>query len=95
VARPWAEADEGWRAWALSEVSVRRGRIEKEDESDPVLAAAVATTKAQWSEAERMVPLIALRQDGDGWRGQAWNSSEQAVEVRYSPTQSGLLIRIL
>ncbi len=81
---PWAEADERWRAWALSEVSVRRGRIEAEDDSDPQLAAAVAAIKTQWPEAERTVPLIPLQEDGVSWWGKVRNSSGRTVRVRYS-----------
>jgi CRISPR-associated endonuclease/helicase Cas3 len=60
---PWAEADEPWRAWALSEVSVRVGRIASEDGSEPLIAAAVEAAKARWPEAERVVPLIAAGKD--------------------------------
>jgi CRISPR-associated endonuclease/helicase Cas3 len=71
---PWAEADELWRAWALSEVPVRVGRIAGEDESDSALARAVAIAKLRWPEIERAVPLVALRNDGEVWRGRALDS---------------------
>jgi CRISPR-associated endonuclease/helicase Cas3 len=87
--RPWADADESWRAWALSEVSVRRGRIETEDHNDPVTAAPVASAKAQWPEAERTVPLIALRRQGETWVGFGQDRDGQTVEMLYS-IKSGL-----
>ena len=82
VVLPWAEAEGPWRSWALSEVSVRVGRISGED-SDPAIASAVASAKARWPEAEREVPLIALQQEGSTWRGQGRNPRGQAVQVRY------------
>jgi CRISPR-associated endonuclease/helicase Cas3 len=87
----WAEADEPWRAWALSEVSVRVGRIASEDESAPLIAAAVEAAKARWPEAERVVPLIALQKGSDSWRGTARNSKRSGVEVTYS-TKTGLIL---
>ena len=81
---PWAEADEPWRAWALSEVPVRVGRIAREDESDPSTAGAVKAAKSRWPVAERIVPLIALRQKKDCWLGRACNPGGQTVQVGYS-----------
>ena len=81
---PWAETDATWRAWALSEVSVRVGRISGEDDSDSMIASAVAAAKARWPEAERAVPLIALQEEGRTWRGRGCNSSGQTVQIRYS-----------
>jgi len=81
---PWAEADATWRAWALSEVSVRVGRIVGEDASDRLIAAAVEATKGRWPEAERVVPLIALQEEHDAWQGRARNSSGKTTRIRYS-----------
>ena len=83
VVQPSAEADGPWRSWALSEVSVRVGRISDED-GDPVIASAVAAAKARWPEWERAVPLIALQKEGSVWRGKGRNPSGQAVQVRYN-----------
>ncbi len=88
---PWAEADEPWRAWALSEVSVRVGRIAGEGGSAPLIAAAIEVAKARWPEAERVVPLIALQKRSDSWRGTARNSKQSGVEVTYS-TNTGLIL---
>jgi CRISPR-associated endonuclease/helicase Cas3 len=81
---PWAEADPPWRAWALSEVAVRVGRIKREDASDPLTAAPMAAAKARWPEAERDVPLISLRKENDAWQGWGCNPSGKTVQVRYS-----------
>jgi CRISPR-associated endonuclease/helicase Cas3 len=83
--QPWAEADMRWRAWALSEVALRVGRIATEGVSEPSIAAAVDAAKASWPVAERTVPLIALRKENETWEALARNSSGQAVRVRYSP----------
>jgi CRISPR-associated endonuclease/helicase Cas3 len=83
VVQPWAEAEGPWRSWALSEVSVRVGRISGED-SDAPIATVVAAAKARWPEPERIVPLIALQKEGSAWRGLGRNSSGQAVQVEYS-----------
>jgi len=81
---PWAVADEPWRAWALSEVSVRVGRIASEDGSDPLVAAAVEAAKARWPEAERVVPLIALQERTGVWSALGRNPSGKIVRVQYS-----------
>ena len=83
VVLPWAEADGSWRSWALSEVSVRIGRISGE-ESDPVIASAVAVAKARWPQSDREVPLFALREEGGTWRGRGSNPRGQAVQVQYN-----------
>jgi CRISPR-associated endonuclease/helicase Cas3 len=89
IVLPWADADAPWRAWALSEVPVRVGRIAREGETDASITGAVEAAKSRWPEAERTVPLIALRQEQDSWSGRACNPSGQAVQVRYS-MQKGL-----
>jgi CRISPR-associated endonuclease/helicase Cas3 len=89
MVRPWAEAEEPWRAWALSEVSVRRGRVDKEDDSDPLIATAVTAAKAQWPEAERTVPLIALRRQDETWVGFGRDRDGKTARMLYS-TKSGL-----
>jgi CRISPR-associated endonuclease/helicase Cas3 len=81
---PWADADEPWRAWALSEVPVRVGRIAREDEGDPSTLAVIDHAKSRWPIAERTVPLIALRPDDGVWRGRASNPAGQTVHVAYS-----------
>jgi CRISPR-associated endonuclease/helicase Cas3 len=80
----WAEADAPWRAWALSEVPIRVGRIVGEDQSNAAIAGPVQAAKSRWPEAERNVPLIALREEDDSWWGRAYNPSGQALQVRYS-----------
>jgi CRISPR-associated endonuclease/helicase Cas3 len=84
--RPWAEADPPWRAWALSEVAIRVGRISAEDVSDPLIAATTDAAKTAWPMAERVVPLIALHEENGAWTALALNSDGQAVRVRYSRT---------
>jgi CRISPR-associated endonuclease/helicase Cas3 len=82
VVLAWAEADGPWRSWALSEVSVRVGRISGED-SDSAIAGAVAAAKARWPEPEREVPLIALQEEGSAWCGKGCDPRGEAVQIRY------------
>jgi CRISPR-associated endonuclease/helicase Cas3 len=91
VVQPWAKADGPWRSWALSEVSVRVGRISGEG-SNPMIASAVAAAKARWPEPEREVPLIALQEEGSTWCGQGRNPRGQTVQVQYN-SNIGLLIQ--
>lgn len=85
VVRPWADADSPWRAWALSEVSIRKGRIAAEDATDPAIATAVAATKANWPEYEQNVPLIVLRPEGENeWSGSAFDAGGVIVHIGYS-----------
>ena len=90
---PWAKADESWRAWSLSEVSVRVGRISGEDDSDSMIASAVAAVKTRWPEAEREVPLIALQEEGTAWRGRARNARQARIDIAYS-TVTGLTMQL-
>jgi CRISPR-associated endonuclease/helicase Cas3 len=84
--QPWAEAEPRWRAWALSEVALRVGRITAEDNGNPSIVAAVEAAKAHWPVAERTVPLIALHNENGTWAALARNPSGEAVVVQYSPT---------
>jgi hypothetical protein len=82
---PWADAEPTWRAWALSEVMVRVGRVTGEDTSDPLVAAAIEATKSCWPSAERVVPLIALQEQRGIWMGAGRNPSGHSVRLRYTP----------
>ncbi len=79
--RPWADAEPPWRAWALSEVAIRVGRVAAEDVSDPLMAAASGPPNA-WPIAERAVPLIALQEERRVG-GVGAQSEAKPVRVRY------------
>src|SRR6266567_3795260 len=63
---PWyREGDDALRNWALSEVSVRRGRITGVPEPSDLLADAIAATKALWSRYDRDMPVLVLEPQPD------------------------------
>jgi uncharacterized radical SAM superfamily Fe-S cluster-containing enzyme len=64
-------------------VSVRIGRIMAEDWSDPLTAPAVEAAKSRWPEPERVVPLVALQNEGAIWRGKVVDSGGSVNAVVY------------
>jgi CRISPR-associated endonuclease/helicase Cas3 len=84
---PWYSHEEGRRAWALSEVSVRAPRLKGAEEDRAVMDA-----KKNWPAWDRDIPVLLLRRDGAGrWRGFAINPREQRQPVTYD-TISGLIL---
>lgn len=87
AAAPWYPHKDQYRAWALSEVSVRRTRL-KSAEADQL----VEKAKKDWPVWDRDVPVLLLRPDGAGrWCGVGIDSREQRRLVTYDAI-SGLMI---
>lgn len=84
---PWAK-DEGpaWKAWALSEVRVRRGRVPPGSEAPAVYAAAVAAARAEWGRFEQELPVLPLIEVAPSeWRGEMTRPDGRgAVVIRYT-----------
>ena len=85
---PWCADPDPRRAWALSEVSVRRTKIDgvpKPESRD--VRAAVDKTMASWPEWEReAVPVLVLEKAADGWKGVASKRSVVVI-LRYDPSR--------
>ena len=85
---PWCADADPRRAWALSEVSVRRTKIDgvpKPESRD--MRAAVERTMASWPEWEReAVPVLVLEKAADGWKGAASKRSVVVI-LRYDPSR--------
>ncbi|MGH7114437.1 MAG: hypothetical protein ACREE9_08080 [Stellaceae bacterium] len=64
--RPWYAHEDQYRAWALSEVSVRAARLHSAAEEPEVKA-----VKQQWPAWDRDIPVLLLRRDSDGRWGTA------------------------
>jgi len=86
--RPWYEADEPWRAWALSEVQVARRLATGVPAAGGALAAAEKEARARWGRWDQEVPILSLSSEGDRWTGRVLRGEiERCAEYSY---QSGL-----
>jgi CRISPR-associated endonuclease/helicase Cas3 len=63
---PWADAAPAWRAWALSEVRVRRNRIPPEAAPMPQYEAAATRVRAEWGRFEQELPILPLEEISTG-----------------------------
>lgn len=77
--RPWADDPDPWRAWRLSQVQVRKTRID-----DAPRDAATEAARAEWPDSDDPeVLLIVLEPTSDGdWRGQGTRKGVP-MELRY------------
>jgi len=85
VLRPWAKGALPWRAWRLSEVSVRRNDVSDEATQPEVIEAAVQSAKAEWPDrtyGPLLVPLVATEDEGM-WRATATDRNERPVSILY------------
>lgn len=72
--------------WAMSDVSVRRALVAREDQYSGTLAAAVAAAKSGMPDACRHALLIVLQHSHDDvWRGHARTCAGSPVLLQYSP----------
>ena len=85
---PWCADPDPRRAWALSEVSVRRTKIDGvPSPASREVRAAVESAKASWPEWEReAVQVLVLEKVVDGWKGIASKRSGLVV-LRYDPSR--------
>ena len=86
---PWALRDgpdrADRRAWALSEVSVRRARCKGTPEPDRETGSMIEKAKEGWTLSEREMPVLVLRPGVDGrWSGTVIDAKANAAEVTYS-----------
>lgn len=84
---PWAGMDQDMRrAWALSEVSLRRALCEKAV-NPPRLEEAIEAARQGWTVSEQEISVVVLEKDGrDDWTGLVSNSKNKPSPVRYSST---------
>ncbi len=85
---PWAEVGDGadWRAWALSEVSVRKALCER-TENPANLATAIEAAQQDWTVSEMEIPILVLtRDEKEAWRGIVSSRKAPSNRIRYSPT---------
>jgi CRISPR-associated endonuclease/helicase Cas3 len=83
---PWCDDTSSYRAWCLSEISVRPSRVAGVIEA-PETAPAVAALRAQWSRWDRDIPVLVLRPlDGATWQGRVVDRRGAQCDVTYSRT---------
>lgn len=85
---PWAAAEPAWKAWALSEVRLRRTRVPLDAAVRPEYAAAAAVVRATWGRWEQELPVLPLVEETPGvWRGELLRTARGTVAVWYTPPQ--------
>ncbi len=88
--RPWCDAEEEWRAWALSEVSLRRAMLERAVVPADA-AAALERVRAGWKAWAREMEVLVLREVDGAWRGTGERSNQAGAALAYD-TREGLRI---
>lgn len=66
---PWCKDDNPARAWALSEVSIRKTKASGVPEPERSLDLMIKAAKEQWTKWEQDQPLLVLEPEGEVWRG--------------------------
>ena len=83
---PWCDDVSIYRAWCLSEVSVRASRVAGVVE-DPEIAPALAALRAQWSRWDREMLVLVLRPvDAATWHGRVVDRRGAQRLVTYTRT---------
>jgi CRISPR-associated endonuclease/helicase Cas3 len=83
---PLCDDRDEYRAWCLSEVSVRASRVARVTD-DPETAPAVAKLRAHWSSWDRDLLVLVLRpSDGGVWQGRIIDAAGTQRGVTYSRT---------
>jgi CRISPR-associated endonuclease/helicase Cas3 len=85
---PWAETtdEDPRRAWALSEVSVRKSLCER-TENPRHLEQAIEVAQKGWTVSEREIQILVLESADTGtWRGTVASRKIPTNRVRYSPS---------
>jgi CRISPR-associated endonuclease/helicase Cas3 len=87
---PLCDDPDAYRAWCLSEVSVRASRVARVAD-DPEAAPAVAALRTRWSRWDHDMPVLVLRLlDGETWQGRIIDAAGTPRVVTYSRT-TGLI----
>lgn len=85
---PWADPEgrEPWRAWALSEVSVRKALCEA-PVNPPRLEQAIEAAKKDWTISEKEIQILVLEEEPNGrWCATVSNRKNPRHIVLYSST---------
>ncbi len=82
---PWIDASDPRRAWALSEVSVRRSRFAGRDGLSADIEAQAAVLDARWDESGIPAVALPLTAESDGWRFGYRNLRTAHGSGAYSP----------
>jgi CRISPR-associated endonuclease/helicase Cas3 len=80
---PWCADPNAFRAWCLSEMTVRASRVSGVVE-DPTAAPSIAALRAQWSAWDRDTPVLVLRPvDATTWQGRVVDQRGSPCGVTY------------
>jgi CRISPR-associated endonuclease/helicase Cas3 len=84
--KPLCDDPDAYRAWCLSEISVRASRVAGVAD-DPETARAVTTLRAHWSNWDRKIPVLVLRaMNAATWQGLVVDAAGVQRVVTYSRT---------
>jgi CRISPR-associated endonuclease/helicase Cas3 len=86
---PWSDASPAWRAWALSEVRVRRNRIPPDAAPLPQYELAAAAARREWGRFEQVLPILPLvAMSSVDYEGEmVRRDAVQLLRVRYSAAE--------
>lgn len=85
--RPWWPIDNGdeRRAWRLSEVAVRAGRVKAIAKPDTALDRAIEAEIAKWPDRYDPPLLVPLVENDGEWHMQAIDNDDRPLSLRYDP----------
>lgn len=89
---PWCDDPTPWRAWALSEVRVRRSMAPPGAVVPPEWAAAAAAVRATWGRFEQDLSILVLEPRADGrWHGRLVSTTRRPSNTLGYDSQTGLV----
>ena len=86
---PWISTEEGdlRRAWALSEVNLRRSQCSSSNNS-PMVDKLIEVAMHRWTLSEREIPIVLLTPVDDvRWQGAARDRNENSLSLLYSKSK--------
>ncbi len=85
---PWCSDDDPHRAWALSEVAVRKHRITEVPAPPDGLRRLVSEAKACWTRHDAAKLLLPLHEQASGlWHGTVLSRKQEELTVTYTPRE--------
>jgi len=94
VLSPWRDDPDPYRAWRMSELTLRVSQFQAAIHPDEACGRAIETTQASWPGRFDPPPILALvkTESAKTWRGALLGSRQRVQEVAYTTDQGMALI---